>query len=123
MREILNVVSSSLGDSVAMIVSSTKIGVPPENRKEFLQTLQALIGRIRHERGCIKYNVYQDVENANAFIFIEEWETQADLYRHLRSDRFGVLLGALRLLSDTSEIKFSMLSQPSEIEAFKEFRG
>ena len=106
-----------------MIVSSTKISVPPENRKEFLQTLHLLFNRIRCEKGCNGYNAYQDVENDNAFIFIEEWETQADLDRHLRSDRFGVLVGALKLLSDTPEIKFNMLSQTREIEALKEFRG
>ena len=104
-----------------MFVWSTKINVAPENRKEFLQTLHLLIGRIRHEKGCVRYNVYQDVENENAFILIEEWETQADLDKHLRSDRFGVLLGALKLLSDTPEIKFNMLAQATEIEALKEF--
>jgi quinol monooxygenase YgiN len=106
-----------------MIVSSTRISIPPENRKEFLQTLNPLMGRIRNEKGCIRYNVYQDVENANDFMFIEEWETQADLDEHLRSDRFGVLLGALRLLSDTPEIRFSLIGQTTEIEALKEFRG
>lgn len=106
-----------------MMVSSTNISVPPENRKELLQTLQLLLDRIRHEKGCIRCNVYQDVENENAFIFIEEWETEADLDKHLRSDRSGVLLGALKLLSDTSEIKFSTLAQTTEIEALKKFTG
>ncbi|KPK30468.1 MAG: hypothetical protein AMK69_03075 [Nitrospira bacterium SG8_3] len=103
-----------------MIVSSTVISVPSENRKEFLQTLHLLLGGIRGEQGCIKYNVYQDVENQKVFILIEEWETQADLDRHLRSDKFGVLLGALKLLSDTPEIKFSMLAQTTEIEVLRE---
>ncbi len=104
-----------------MIVSSTNIRVPSENRKEFLQTLDLLIGRIRHEKGCIRYHVYQDVENQNVFIIIEEWETQADLDKHLRSDKFGVLLGAVKLLSDTPEIKFGKLAQTTEIEALREF--
>jgi quinol monooxygenase YgiN len=104
-----------------MIVSSTKISVPPENRKEFLQTLHPLIDRVRQEKGCIRYEVYQDVENENTFILVEEWEAQADLDEHLRSDRFAVLLGALRLLSDTPEIKFSMLAQTKEIGALGGF--
>lgn len=110
-----------LKHGAAMIVSSTKISVPSENRKEFLQTLNLLIGRIRYEKGCIRYNAYQDVENQNVFIIVEEWKTQADLDKHLRSDKFGVLLGALKLLSDTPEIKFSMMAQTTEIEALREF--
>ena len=105
-----------------MFVSSTKIAVPYENRKEFLQTLHPLIDGIRHEKGCVRYDVYQDVENENTFILIEEWETRADLDEHLRSDRFGVLLGALKLLSDTPEIKFNMTVQTKEIKSLRELR-
>jgi quinol monooxygenase YgiN len=105
-----------------MIVSSTKISVIPENRKEFLQTLHSLINRIRNEQGCVSHNVYQDVEDENAFIIIEEWETQADLDNHLRSDRFGVLLGALSLSSATPDIRFNTLTETAGIEALKAFR-
>ena len=105
-----------------MIVSSTKISVPPENLKEFLQTLHSLIGRIRHERGCVSYNLYQDVESEEAFILNGEWETKADLDNHLRSDRFGVLMGALNLLSDTPEISLNTLAHTAGIEAFKALR-
>ena len=105
-----------------MIVSNTKISVKPENRKELLQTLISLIGGIRHMKGCVSYNLYQEVENENVFMLIEEWETQADLDNHLRSDRFGVLLGALNLLSDTPEFRFNTLAHAAGIEALKAFR-
>lgn len=110
-----------MGNKSKMIITSTKIGVPSENRKEFLQTLHPLIGEIRHDKGCIRYDCYQDVENENTFVLIEEWKTQADLEEHLRSDKFGVLLAALKLLTDTSEIKFSLFSQTKEIEAIRGF--
>ena len=106
-----------------MIVTSTKISIKPENHKEFLQTLNSLIGRIRGGKGCLGYNLYRDVENDNDFVIVEEWETQADLDNHLRSDRFGVLLGALNLLSDTPEIRFNTLAHTVGIEAIKSFRG
>jgi quinol monooxygenase YgiN len=111
-----------LEKGTAMIVSSTKISVIPENRKEFLQTLLSLIDRVRSEKGSISHNVYQDVEDENAFVIIEEWETQADLDNHLRSDRFGVLLGALSLSSETPEIRFNTLVQTAGIEALKAIR-
>jgi quinol monooxygenase YgiN len=105
-----------------MIVSNTKISVIPENRKEFLQTLHSLIDSVRSEQGCVSHNVYEDVEDENSFIIIEEWETQADLDNHLRSDRFGVLLGALSLSSETPEIRCSTLAETAGIEALKAFR-
>ena len=105
-----------------MIVSSTKISVKPENRKEFLQTLNSLMAKTRHGKGCLSYNLYQDVENKNDFVIVEEWETEADLDSHLRSDRFGVLLGALHLLSNTPEIRFNTLSNTLGVEALKSLR-
>ena len=65
-----------------MIVTSTKISVKPENRKEFLQTLHSLMDRIRDGQGCLGYNLYRDVENENDFVIVEEWETEADLDNH-----------------------------------------
>jgi len=106
------------GNNFEMIITSTKISVPTENRKEFLQTLHPLIDRVRDGKGCIR-DVYQEVENENSFILIEEWKTQADLDEHLRSDEFGVLLAALKLLSETSEIEFSMLAQTKKIKALR----
>ena len=122
LKEKFSVIRNTLGNVKAMIVTSTKISVKPENRKEFLQTLHSLIGRIRDGKGCVSYNLYRDVENENDFVIVEEWETQADLDNHLRSDRFGVLLGALSLSSETPEIRFNTLAQTAGIEALKAFR-
>ena len=105
-----------------MIVTSMKIRVKPDNRKEFLQTLNSLMERIRGGKGCIGYNLYQDSDSENDFIIVQEWETQADLNEHLLSDRFGVLLGALDILSDTPEIRFNTLSHTLGIEALKAVR-
>ena len=117
-----SVVQRSIGKDPAMIVSNTKISIPPEKRRELLQTLHSLMNRIRHEKGCVSYNFYQDVENENVFIHNGEWETQADLEKHLRSDKFGVLLGALNVLSDMPEIRFNTLAHTAGIEALKKFR-
>jgi quinol monooxygenase YgiN len=54
---------------------------------------------VRKERGCVSSKFYRDVENENALCVFEEWESQADLDTHLRSDNFRVLRGALKLLN------------------------
>lgn len=106
-----------------MIVVTIRIIVHPDNRKEFLQTAKSLFDRIRNEKGCLSYRFYQDIENENAFIFVAEWETQADLDNHIRSDSFGVLLGAMNLLSEAPEIKFNAVSYTAGMEAVEAVRG
>lgn len=35
------------------------------------------------EPGCISYQINRDLANPRRFVFTEEWESQADLDRHL----------------------------------------
>ena len=60
----------------------------PAKRKEFFQTVQALIQSIRKERGCIKCSACQDIEDENTFCMIEGWQTQKELDQYLRSNLF-----------------------------------
>ncbi len=72
-----------------MIDATIKITVPPEKRKEILQTFKAILGPIRREQGCISCNCYVDVEAENIIFFKEEWKSSEDLDTHLRSGHFG----------------------------------
>ena len=82
----------------------------PAKRKEILQTFLSMIPAIRQEKGCRCYRVFQDIEDENAFSLIGEWETREDLAHHLKSDRFGVLLGSKILLRKDQEIQIHTVS-------------
>ena len=106
-----------------MIVATIKITVPPEKRKEVLQTFKALLGPIRREHGCISCNCYVDVEAENIIFFKEEWKTSEDLDTHLRSVHFGVLIGAMKLLIKEPEIRFNTIASTAGAEAIKAARA
>jgi quinol monooxygenase YgiN len=71
----------------------------PEKRKEFLQTINQLLGPISASRGCLAFNVYVDSGDENASLLISGWDTEADLNNHLRSDDFAILHGAMAVLA------------------------
>ena len=95
----------------------------PAKRKEFLQTVQALIQSIRKEKGYIECSACQDIEDENTFCMIQGWETQKELERYLQSDLFEVLLGTKNFLSEPCEINFNTVSSTAGIEAVKKARG
>ena len=99
-----------------VIVNTTRIIVGPEHRKELFQTLHTLLGPIRREKGCLAYRFYLEDGNENCTVLIGEWETQEDWDNHLRSDDFAVLLGAITVLSNTSNIDFKILSYKAGLE-------
>ena len=106
-----------------MILAILEMTALPAKRKEFLQTVQAMIQKIRKEKGCIKCYACQDIEDENTFRLLEEWETQQNLDHYLRSDLFTVLLGAKNLMSEPLEIKFNTVSFTAGMEAVKTARG
>jgi quinol monooxygenase YgiN len=106
-----------------MIDATIKIMVPPEKRKEILQTLKAILGPIRREQGCISCNCYVDVEAENVIFFKEEWKTSEDLDTHLRSVHFGILIGAMNLLNKEPDIRFNKIASTAGPEAIKAARA
>ena len=100
-----------------MIETTIKMTVPAEKRKEVLQTIKAILGPIRLERGCISCNCYVDIEAENSIYFKEEWTTGEDLDTHLRSVHFKVLIGAMKLLNKEPDIRFNTITSTAGAEA------
>jgi quinol monooxygenase YgiN len=84
--------------------------VPPDKKKEFLQTMFFIIKSGREAHGCLSYHFYQDMEEGNKYRLVGKWSRQEDMYNHLRSDTFSILLGAMNLLQESPGIKFYVSS-------------
>jgi quinol monooxygenase YgiN len=87
-----------------MIVTLIKIKVRPEKRKELAQTLNSIVEQVRKENGCLHIGSYQDLENEEDLLVVEEWATQKDSDDHLRSDIFTAILGAGSLMQGPPEV-------------------
>jgi quinol monooxygenase YgiN len=84
---------------VNTIVLSARMAAHPSARRELLQALVDWTATVRDSPGAHHSNVYEDVESPGVFGLVGEWESPLALEAHLRSDAFGVLLGALELLA------------------------
>ena len=82
------------------------MNVLSEKRMELSQTITSLSGSIRMEEGCKRYDFCQSIEDENRLLLIEEWDTQANLMTHVKSDHYRVLRGAMNLLQEPYEIMF-----------------
>jgi len=94
-----------------------------EKRTEMMQTLISMIEPTGKEKGCLSYDVFCDMEDNHVFNLIEEWETREDLDRHIRSERFSVLLGTKSLLTKPSEINIHTVSHSEGVEVVNALRG
>ena len=106
-----------------MILVRTIMKALPEKKKEVMQTLLSMIDTAGKEKGCLSYDVFCDVDGKKVFNLIEEWETREDLDRHIRSDRFSVLLGTKSLLAKPLEMKIHTISHSEGVEVLRALRG
>jgi len=100
-----------------MILVITRMKISAARRLELSQTIASLIGSMRMEPGCRRFDFCQSVENENELYLLEEWENQQNLKTHLLSSRFRVLRGAMNLLHEPYEMKVHTLFHPSRMEA------
>jgi quinol monooxygenase YgiN len=94
-----------------MIVMTIVARVKDGKRGEFLQIMRSLHSDRENPKGLEKSAFYQELDDPTGFSLIHEWETQKDLDRYLADEEFKVLLGALKILCEKSEIRYSPISE------------
>lgn len=56
---------------------------------EVLDALRALHSATHQEdEGCLQYDVHQDTERANCYVFVETWQSEALLAAHMEKEHF-----------------------------------
>ena len=98
------------------ILTTLRMIVLPERRSALLETIRGMLEPVRVEKGCLSYRLYEDLENRNAFVLVEEWATQADLERHIAEDSQRRLLGLMDLLSEQPELRFHTVSHTAGMD-------
>lgn len=98
------------------ILVTLRMIVRPERRGGLLKTMRGMLEPARVERGCLSYRLYEDVENRNAFVLVEEWETQRDIESHIRTDNQRRLLALMDLLSEQPEFRFNTVSHTAGMD-------
>src|SRR5262245_46188681 len=106
-----------------MIVTTIRMLTTPENRKELMQTFRLLSDPSKCVSGCKSCRIYREVGNEEAVIFIQEWDDRNQLDRHLRSNEFAVIVGAMSLLEQPDMVEFQVLDQVERSRSVETIRA
>ncbi len=77
-----------------MIVVCAKVLAKTGRLELVKEELLKLIAPTRAEKGCISYELHQDNDNENIFIFFEHWESMEALDTHLATQHIADYLKA-----------------------------
>jgi quinol monooxygenase YgiN len=92
-----------------MITIIAKSILKPGKKEDFKVLIEELIRESRKEKGCISYNLYEDINHSNILTFIEEWKDEEAIKLHNESKH---VTGIVPKLSELREGK-------SEINLYK----
>ncbi len=106
-----------------MIILRITMKALPEKRKEVMQTLLSLIEPTTKEKGCLRYEGFCDITDNTVFTLLVAWENHKDLEHHLKSERFGVLLGTKSLLREFQQIEIHTVSLSEELAPVRDHKS
>jgi quinol monooxygenase YgiN len=99
-----------------MVISTVRILTAPKSRTEVLRMLTAQLGSLRVQPGCLRCDLYRDVEDPGTITLVEEWESQAELNLRLRSEDYRSVLAAIELSREQPVIHFDTVTRRGGLE-------
>jgi quinol monooxygenase YgiN len=89
-----------------MIVCTLRLLLSETDRCRVIASLIPLTRWTEVQPGCRACHLLADVDEPRALVLWEEWETQEDLDRHLRSEDYRRVIAAMELALEKPEVHF-----------------
>ena len=89
-----------------MIHIVAKNTVKKEQVENFKMLVKELIIKSKKEKGCIAYDLYEDISNPSILTFIEIWENEKAIELHNQSNHFKQIVPKLgELVTGKKDVK------------------
>ncbi|HEV2982148.1 MAG TPA: putative quinol monooxygenase [Solirubrobacteraceae bacterium] len=99
-----------------MIVTVGRVTTDAQRREELMRVGQAVARASRADDGCIAYRIYQDTENPDEFVFVEEWESEEALRSHFATPHVAEFMQAISAtLASPPDVKFHTVASSLDL--------
>jgi quinol monooxygenase YgiN len=103
------------------MVRMTVVLVASQPRADHLvQALRSLMSRTRADPACLTCTLWRDPDSTVRYL--EEWETEHDMERRVRSDLFTWLLAVMEGSEEPPEIRFDFHAVSRGLDYVRELR-
>ena len=107
---------------VTLIVCTLTLMLSETNRRKVIASLGPLIGSTRTEPGCRICALLFDAEDPRRVVLWEEWESQAQLDRHLGSEDYRLVLAAIEMSQEPPQLHFDTVAAREGLEVVEAAR-
>jgi len=96
------------------------LAVSPSRAPRVMDALWSLMVPTRLEPGCLLCTAWSEPDST--VHYLEEWATEQDMQRRVRSDTFTSVLGIVEAAEKTPEVRFDFLSSTRGLDYIAEIR-
>ena len=87
-----------------------------------LQALARVMFQAKLERCCLECQIYAETGNPHSLLYIEQWTTEQEMDRQLRSARFGTLLAIMETAPAAPRLEIQTVSEQRGLEYVESVR-
>ncbi|NHN39255.1 antibiotic biosynthesis monooxygenase [Pseudomaricurvus alcaniphilus] len=93
-----------------MLVISARVEVAPADAEAYIAGAQKIIEPTRAEQGCQLYGLARDISEPNVVWISEQWDSEADLFAHLKTPHIAEFLELTSALTviDMNAIRYDV---------------
>jgi quinol monooxygenase YgiN len=88
----------------------------PGKREEMLELLRFSVDRLTGKPGCLSSGVYEAGDEKQTILYLERWESEKELHRHIQSILCLGVLNAMDLATEPREINFHEISDTKSMD-------
>jgi quinol monooxygenase YgiN len=99
-----------------------RLTAPPGRLQQTIQALRSVMSPAHPERGGAGAHISSDVGDGNVLYYAEDWPDVEGLNEHLRSLRFGRMLGLMETAAEAPSLEFRFVSETRGLEYVAEVR-
>jgi quinol monooxygenase YgiN len=87
-----------------------------------IEVFWTILGPVRAQPGCRCCGLYQEVGEGDQLLYMEAWETQEQLERHMRSARYERLLAVMDASVQQPVLRYQTISAVKGLEYLEAVR-
>lgn len=106
-----------------MVVSTLRLFPSRDQRRHVLSVLRSVQGPVQAHAHCLCSRVFEEDGFDTAICYIEQWDSEKDLYQHIRSDLYNRILAAVELSKAPPEQHFYFVKEDRGMDLIEEVRN
>ena len=87
-----------------------------------LEALRSLLVSTRLARGCLGCVAWRESDDETTLHYVEEWATETDVQRRVKSDRFTSLLAVMEAAIEPPRVRFDFITTSRGLDYVEEVR-